>query len=69
MKEDEEDAESDEEWPWISFCPGVHLRWNFFCFCTAYSEEGEKSTEAFVKKPCESDFDEIFGLNSIVFLW
>ncbi len=34
----------------------------------AHIQGGKWSTEAFVKKQCESDLDEIFSLNSIVFL-
>ncbi len=35
-----------------------------FAFCTAYSRRVKRSTEAFVKKQCESDLDEIFSSNS-----
>ncbi len=48
-------------------CPGVHLRCKILLFLHGIFEEGEKSTEAFVIKQCESDLDEIYSLNSTVF--
>jgi hypothetical protein len=65
MKEEEEDEESDEEWPWISM-----PRWSFtmkllLFFARHIPRRVKRSTEAFVKKQCESDLDEIFSLNSI----
>jgi hypothetical protein len=57
MKNEEEEevvvTKSDHEF----HCPGDRLRWNFFCFLHGIFE-------AFVKKQCESDLDEIFSLNS-----
>ncbi len=51
-------------------CPGDHLRCNILLFFAPHiPRRVKRSTEAFVKKQSESDLDEIFGLNSILFIW